>query len=251
MLDRWVSLLLTHRDNAMSFSLSQEREKYMSCCLDYQTLDEYYKTLEKMNKEELETEFRKHFHLEDKIRRTYNIARSRVFIELIETLDEFSLRRNRNNDKYLDRLRESIFYCIQWCDTYSTIYSFFENYEKEADVCSREEDLLDNIKVSSRRCFKYANAFLEFLVLSRNSAAYLYKKLFNESSPAFSKIINIDGELIFDKEEDVKKFEKNMLIEKADTLESVINQLQDAFYLELDSIDESFSYYAEHCTFNK
>ncbi len=218
----------------------------MSCCLDFETLDEYYKTLEEMSKEELEIEFRKHFHLKDKIRRTYNIARSRVFVEFIETLDEFSLRRNRNNTKYLDRVRESIFDCIQWCDTYSTIYSFFENYEKEADVNSREEDLLDNVKSSSRRCFKYASAFLRFLVLSRNSAAYLYKKLFNESSPAFSKMIDIEGELVFDKEEDVEKFEKNMLIEKADTLESIINQLLDAFYLDLDDIDESFSFYAEY-----
>ena len=124
----------------------------MSCCLDYATLDDYNNSLEKMSKEELEKEFRKHHSLEDKIKRTYNIIRSRVFVEFIEILDEASLRRNHNNKKYLDRLKESVFDCIQWCDTYSTIFSFFDNYDKEADVCSAEDCLLENVKSSARRC---------------------------------------------------------------------------------------------------
>ena len=230
----------------MSFSLSQERGNKMSSCLKYETLDDYYKSLEKMTKEELEIEFRLHYGLQRKIRRTYNKLRSRVFVEFIEFLDESSLRRNKDNPKYLDRFRDSIFDCLQWCDTYSTIYCLFNGYSQEADVQSSENDLLENIKFSSRRCFKYANAFLDLLVLSRNIAAYLYKKLFNKSSPSFDKIIDIEGELAFDKDEDVQKYEKSVNIEKTDSLDSIIDKLQDAFYLELDDIDESFSYYAEY-----
>ena len=53
------------------------------------------------------------------------------------------------------------------------------------------------------------------------------------------------------RQEDVKKFEENMLIEKTDTLEDVVSQLLDAFYYELDEIDERFSLYADLHTFDK
>ena len=223
----------------------------MKNCLECGSLDDYYKLLEAMTKEELETEFRKNSFLKDKIKRTYNIIRSRVFVEFVEVLNEASLRRNQNSKFYLDKIKESIFDCIQWCDTYSTIFSFFYNDNREADITSADDCLLENVKDSARICFKYANALLDFLVLSRNSAAYLNKKLFNESSPAFDKMIDIDGELAFNNQEDVEKFERNNLIEKTDNLEDIARQLQDNFYFELDEIDESFNTYADMRLFDK
>lgn len=223
----------------------------MSSCLDCASLDDYYKTLETMTKEELQTEFRKNHYLQEKIKRTYNLIRSRVFIELIDVLDYVSKRKNHDSQKYLDRIRESIFDCIQWCDTYSTICSFFWHSDNEEDINSAEDCLLENVKITAKRCFKYANAFLEFIVLSRNSAAYLNKKLFNESSPAFDKLVDIDGELYFRNEKDVEKFEKAMLIEKTDTLADIANQLQDSFYDELDSIGDCFNIYSEMHYFDR
>ena len=181
----------------------------------------------------------------------YNAARSKVFNYFAYVLDDDYFDQTKELD--LSKIKKAIYDCLRLCNTYLDISQAFIGFENEENIKPSLKNSAEKIKLFARRCLRYYNALQDFCVYSRNYAAYLLKKIFNESSKPFdvNRICHFVDELTFDNKEDVERFEKNNDIEETTDTKAIINKTLDAFYLDLDYCDESFSFWYENRVIEK
>ena len=213
-------------------------------CLKYQSLDDYCKSVDQLSKDdELIIEYQKNYYLSERIKRTYNLIRSRVFIDFVAVIDKYS---NKSTTENKEKIKKAINDCVLWCDTYLNIASIYDGFERKANVEPPAKDnLIKAIKKTAKRCFAYLNTLEDFCIKTRNYAAYLLAKLFNERCNDFDRVCHYDEELSFVDEKDIISFENNELLEVKTTFKDIIYAVLEAFYIDLSDFDDTFILHLE------
>ena len=216
-------------------------------CLKYQTLDDYYKIVGQLVKEnrndDLIIEYQKNYYLSKRIQHAYNMIRSYVFIDFVNMLDKYAKRNKLQNPEVI---KKACLACVEFCDTYLNIASLYENYDKQPPIEAPSKERLDYyVKKTAKRCFAYINTLEDFSISVRNYAAYLLAKFFNERCGDFGRVYHYEEELSFANDDEIKEFEKNELLEAPTGIRSTIECVLEAFYIDLSGFDDAFSLHLE------
>lgn len=207
-------------------------------CLKIKNLNTYFKTLESLEEKELITEFKKNLCLTNKIEYSYNILRSHIYIDFIDKLQKIIDDKKDVNSK---KLEEIILDGVKWCTTYMTICFLLESIEKEEEIDVSTKDILNKTKDNSRRLFLLYNSLSELCVICKNHALYLSKKILNKSNYYFDQYVSYDGEIYFENEEEIKRFEKNNLIKESGETKTIIKQVIESLMIEITCLDRNFA----------
>ena len=216
-------------------------------CLKFNTINDYFASLNKAQEEQLVIHYKKNLYLSECFRRAYNTVRSHVVLDFVDPINDY-YQYQGNSERYdLESVRKACQQCIIWCDTHLDISHILHTFENQSSSEAPTKYLLEAVKKLAKRCYRYNNAMIEFCIKARNYASYILKRFFNEIFHNPDKFTYSDDneEYTFDSDEKLKQFEQEEYFERKDSLLETIEVVSEEIYYALDDSDDSFSFWIE------
>lgn len=180
-------------------------------CLQFDSLSDYLSSIKDKSDEELIFEIKNHLFINKTILFKYNLIKSHIYLDCLKILDDYIYLTKKPS---LEDIKRSVENTIENCSLYLDLIIIQNSSTRTVNYEVSSDDLYKRLESLTKNTFRYINTYNELCINVKNYLNYLYIKLFGHKySQKYEQYARYEEECDFSKEEDIKRFESNEIIE--------------------------------------